>query len=94
MKADSIVLQIEDGKHVFLSLVRDCSRALGMGEPIVNWAMEYDRSATNYVAFLFFQSRTERLKFDGNDLAGLSRNPALQQQVNAKILQALETKPH
>lgn len=89
MKRELATDPIASSKHLFACLVKQCSQELGIAEPIINWACEYDRSKTHYVVFLFFGSKTERYRLDAADLAALATDASLKQSVIEKIEQIL-----
>lgn len=82
--------QIEVAKTLCASLIRSCSQRLGLNEPTINWAVEYERSAFRHVALIFFRTSSARVYLDAGELANLLADVALQEALAQKIQQQLE----
>ncbi len=94
MKRELATDEIEIGKHQFECLVKECSQELGIQQPVINWACEYERSLTRYVAFLFFGAIHERFHLNADELVALPANASkkefLVQQITETLRKVLE----
>ncbi len=77
--------EIEVGKQQFEHLIKCCSEELEVNEPQINWGVEYDRSRTRYVAFLFFMSTHEVFHLDSVELSSLGTDSSLKEAIAQKI---------
>lgn len=89
MKRELATNELEISKHLFECLVKQCSQDLGITEPVINWATEYESSTSRHVAFLFFGARVERFELDSVDLTTLPNNARLKETLIQEIAQTL-----
>ncbi|MBX9950841.1 MAG: hypothetical protein K2Y39_16845 [Candidatus Obscuribacterales bacterium] len=93
MKRELATGEIDIGKHQFELLVKQCSQELGLKQPVINWACEYERSVTRYIAFLFFGTISQRFHLNADELVALPASTTLKESLVQQINETLRKVP-
>lgn len=89
MKRELATNEIDIGKQQFECMVKQCSQDLGLKQPVINWACEYEGSLTRYVAFVFFGAISERIHLNADELVQLPANANTRESLIQKVTETL-----
>jgi hypothetical protein len=89
MKRELAANEIDIGKQQFECLLKQCSQELGLRQPVINWACEYEGSVTRYVAFVFFGAISERIHLNASELVQLPANANIRESLMEKVTETL-----